>query len=643
MAEMEAAVEKKPAIVFIDDDLRPPRFAMLPEVLRNTLSDINSPDLATLWGLGQGLLGLPAFQSISSAEVQRRVQEDDFVVRVLLSREAYAAVSDGIRPSLDGVRAHRESILVFGESVRKAFPEATFQRTELAERPADKRALLAADLLILDLVMGGGNPVDGIKEFLDELATQAGDSTIPPILLVSLHDDMLRENHLEIRSGAHISASGLFVLSKADISTPTGHFMLTALWSQLNERREAAQKMRVFCLAMNAAFSTAREKTMRTLWSLDVASMHQIYVTARTENDSYSEHVLELLGREVAWHFEANDAINDALGKLKEEFASSIKESDSKPEIKFRYPSFVGLNVEALRTLVNHHSCTPLLPQSAVTDLNPVENPWGMPGVLPFGAVVLSNKFDESKEVFINITPQCDLIKKKLISNNLSLTFVTARAHPALVKSNYGSAVMVFGVSLEGRDCDLEVFPDRTLSYPVQQLLELAKPSGWSVKARLRADVAKQIQQEIASHLSRRDALSVTHGRVAASRVCIKIGQTVLWYPDGVFAQSADVLVTNTGTSRHHILDQDAFLVATWAAKTLAEKIGADPFGTAGFVNQVCNVLQMGLDKDQPQTVSDVQFKVGSHPLAAMEGQLGGAAVPRGAKALLLVLISRDA
>jgi len=629
-----AAPATKPLVYFIDDDLALPRFASLTETLRKELSDINSPDLATLWELGRGTLGLPELGTTPPGEVLARVQQEDFVRGVVLSDGAYGKVSEDSRRELDSVRAHRESIVVFADSVRKAFPTEGFELTEFSERPADRKSLLKADLLILDLVMGGGDPIAGVKAFLQEIAKEAGDGAIPPILLVSLHDDALKKNHLDIRSSAHISASGLFVLSKKDVAEPTGHFMLSALWAQLTDRRKAATKMRALFKAVESAFEGVKQHTMQTLWSLDVASMHQIYVTARNENDSYDEHVLELLAREVLWHFEMDEPVKRALNDIIQEFATSVKEADSKPEIIFRYPSFIGINMEALRTLVKHHACTPLLPAKKVTDLDVEADPWGIPGALPFGGVICSNDFAVTGDVWVNITPLCDLIKKKILAESLSLTFVKCRAHPVQEKLSKSDAIVVQGVAFDTRDFDLEVLPNRTLSRPVREIVELAKAAQWEVKARLRADVAKQIQQEVASHLSRRDALSSTGGNEIASRVCLRIDKKAFWYQDGSFGQSRDVVLSNTGSPKHHILDQEAFAVSTWAAGVLIKELGEDPYGKANFVSGLCGRLQLGVSKSDSH--EPLQLKVDVRAVDAMESAANGVTL-QGKKPLLIL------
>lgn len=635
MIEGEApAAARKPVILFIDDDLGAARFAALPDALQAALGDITSPDLEGLWSIGRQKLGLPELNALTPRQALERIQQPEFIEQVVLSEEGKRQVGNELREAIASFDIRRESIAAFSGLVRAAFPPAEFDLREFPERPEVHERLLDADLLILDLVMGKGEPISKVKEFLRSLAVMAGERPIPPIVLVSSQDDLLKRSHLEIRASAHISAGGLFVLPKSDAAgAGAGHFVLTALFAQLKERKMAAARMRALCLAVEAAFRSVLDNTMRTLWSLDVASMHQIYLTARTENDSYNDHVLELLGREALWHLESDGNVGLALSNLGGEFAASIQEGENKPVIKFRYPSFVGIDTEALQSLMNHHACTPLVPARQVVDFNAERDPVGVPLVLPFGAVISTATFADKKNVLINITPQCNLLKRKLIGEGLSLSFVRATALPPLGRS---SGALAREVVIDGRYYDLQILQGQTLSETAQRILEIARAENWRVQCRLRPDITRLIQQNVASYQTRTDLLSATRAASDSSRVCLKIGQRTTWYSDGAFADGKSVLAITTGSGKQHILDQEAFAVATWVAGQLAVQLNNDFYRASAFVLTLCEALQMGFGGTQ--NIGEMQVRAETCPLDAMEPKVGNQGVPGKMKALLWIL-----
>jgi len=614
-----AATKKK--VIFIDDDLGVPKFKNLPETLRQGLEDINSPDLSALWTVGTVPLALPALGDTNADTALARVQQDDFVGQILLGDAGRNVVAAAFRDSIDSYLDGRRALAAFAEAVRKAFPDADFEIEELSERPDDQQALLRADLLILDLYMDGGDTLPNVKKYLRELSAKADQNEIPPILLVSTQTNTLANNHLAIRQEASISASGLFVLSKSDITgNSNGHFMLMALWQQLNGRRAAANSMRKLCESVNKALDETKTKVLTTLWSLDVAALHEIYATAKLENDNFNEHVLELLGRDLLWHFEEDAFFNQALHGLGDTFATSLDQTVEPPKVKHRYPSFVKVNTESLNSLVCHHTCTPTLPKSQITDFVIATHKKELANFLPFGVIVMTSTFATDGEVLINVTPQCDLIKRGLFDKSLSLIFVTAKAVEAPPQTAGKDAYHLKGVVIDGKNYDLHIFPNRVLSTSPAKLVDLAKAADWKVKARLRSDVAKQVQQSVASHLTRRDELTSTRGEEFACKIFIKFKDAshgVDWFSD-----SKEVTFIKVNESKvFQVGDQDAFFVAAWAADVLGRKIDAAKFAIPSFFNALCSELQMGL-KNQA-TCEGLPYKVVSCALASMANYPG--------------------
>jgi hypothetical protein len=616
------AVIAKKKVIFIDDDLGAPKFKNLPETVREGLEDINSPDLSALWAVGTAPLALPVLSDTSVETVLARVQQDDFVGQVLLTDAGRGAVAPPFRESIDAYLDSRRSLANFADAVRKAFPASDYEIEELSERPDDQQMLLHANLLILDLYMDGGDTLSNVKDYLRGLSAKAEQNEIPPILLVSTQSNTLANNHLAIRQAASISSSGLFVLSKSDVtSNPNGHFMLMALWKQLDDRRAAANSMRKLCKSVNEALDETKSKVLTTLWSLDVAALHEIYTTAKIENDNFNEHIVELLGRDLLWHFEEDAFFNQALHGLGETFAPSLDQTADPPKVNFRYPSFVKVNTESLDSLVWHHTCTPMLPKSHIGDFLLATNKTELASFLPFGAIVVPNTFAVDGEVFINVTPQCDLIKRKLFDKSFSLIFVSAKTVEMPPQTAGKDIYHLKGVVIDGKNYDLHIFPSRTIATSPGKLVELAKAADWKVKARLRNDVAKQVQQSVASNITRRDELTTTRGEEFVCKLFIKFKDAkhgVDWFSD-----SKDVAFIKVNESKEFkVGDQDAFFIAAWAADILGRKIDAAKFATPSFFNALCSELQMGL-KNQG-SCEGLSYKVASCAQANMANYPGG-------------------
>jgi hypothetical protein len=428
-------------VAIVDDELGPARFSQLPEPARHTLSDHNSEDLEAVWAIATAQNLVPALDSLQPAEIQQRVESEEFVNEVVLRPAFLPQFPETFRTQLAPILDLRSRMANLKQSVETAFPQPQFVVETFSQRPITPTDLLGFDFLIMDLVMDDTDPITSVSSYLKSLSSAAGDlKRIPPILLISQRADHLNDRRLSFRMSGEISAAGLSIFSKQTIGD-YGADGLKLLWDQMQRQAEAAHQMRVLCRAWNQALDNSRIITAETLWNLDAAALQQVYHTARSDNDPFEEHLQEIVSREHLWHLEREPQLRAAIGALGTIFSQSYGTGGTAKRPEYRYVAHATADMATLRKVEHHLAWSGIdtahdLNAAEITDLN---------RRLPLGSVLVP--FDyvtrEHHEVFVHLTQECDLNKRDLIKRDSSLFFARATA----VKPGYVFHAIVNRVS----------------------------------------------------------------------------------------------------------------------------------------------------------------------------------------------------
>lgn len=475
----------------------------------DTIEDINAPLFDSLWDVAKAVPGLGA-AAWDVEEAATYLVGEAAVDTVLLSPNFAEIAQPALQQLLAPFTARANWVLELKQAFQGAFQAPEF---DLQFVPGPRPAFVgikqcAAVFLDLFLEQGEASPVASVQTYLRQLATDAGDVMLPPLVLMSSHPE-LQQHKLGFSEHARISAAGLMVLPKAALMEEEFRASGLALaFKQLDRQKHVAHALRRFMVSWLQALETAKEKTARTLWNLDASAMQQIHLASISDDDPYDEHLNEFLSREHLFHVESQPQVAMSVAELDRQFRDQI--ADGKIDNRLISPL---ADVKTARAFASHFTWFgSALPESFVGE--PGDEAGAAASIsrlLPFGSVLVQDPMNDGSRCLVHITQQCDL---NAISRNKgasrSVSFVAAKASELqessnpVVKSTELVAKCLRVVQGEReREYDLRIDVAELVAMPLTEFLMKARAEGWRVVGRLRSDITNHVVAATTNQMSR--------------------------------------------------------------------------------------------------------------------------------------------
>lgn len=609
MAEDSLPVVQR--VMVIDDELAGltyTHFTDLTENVAQNFADLSSPELEELWAMVSHIKGFPSLDAEEPAKVLTYVTSDDFVQEVLLSEHFRFKATEQLKGPLANFLQRADHVATLKSQIGGAFPAPEYQTTFVEARPSAPVELLQYDLLILDLVLRrSAGAVDEIVQYLKTMGDATYPQPLPCIIVMSSRDELIQER-LRFSTESNISAAGLLLLPKAEISREDfGVPGLVLSYQQLFRQRDVAQHMRVFMRSWMASLEKAREQAKVTLWNLDAAAMQEIHLSAFHDNDPYDEHLNELMVREYLWHVESSPDVGKAIETLDACFQKQFKKNSNPAVIGQRFIApFVKPKVG--RDLVSHFTWTGFSVPQMLNSLERVDALNQFNRLVPFGALLAPEELDSDTECLVHITQQCDLNgatrpSKSGQTQQAMQTALFAVVLPIEVEEDriplHGTDELVArGLTVNGKEYDFKLAKGRQLALPIAKFIEHAGKEGLRVVGRLRHDIATHFLTATANHITRPASLKTTRVEVRNARLFL-YGKK---FPAGkpipfLDKETKEPLVIQVAKHNklHFFQDENSMRIALWVRQQLVMYYGSQDIDVA----QTCNALSVGLSNNQ--------------------------------------------
>lgn len=630
--EVSDAPTAKPIlkVMVIDDELAGMKYNHLVDHTDNiaqVFGDLTSPELDELW---QIVVSIKNFKSLDAEKPDRilgYVSSDEFVQEILLSSEFREKASALLTEPLSNFLARADMVAELRSQVEVAFPEPEFRTTFVGARPSTPATLLEYDLLIFDLVLlKSSGAVDEIVSYLMELGNVTYPSPLPCIIVMSSREELIQER-LRFSTESNISAAGLLLIPKSEISRDDfGSRGLALCYQQLFRQREIAQHMRVFMRTWTDALEQARERAKVTLWNLDAAAMQEIHLSAFQDNDPYDEHLNELVAREYLWHVESSPAVGKAIDLLDNCFQQQFKKGINPPVIGQRFIApFV--NPEVGRSLVSHFTWTGFSVPQAIDNMDVSETMKKFNRLVPFGALLAPKELTPTTECLVHITQQCDLnaaTRPERLETPVQSAQFAVVLPVAVVEHRmpfHGTDELVArGLLIGGKEFDFKLAKGRQLALPISKFISYASNEGLCVVGRLRHDIATHFLSATANHMTRFASLRTTRVEVHSARLFLYGSK----FPDGkplpfIDGESNTPVVVQIAKHNklHFFQDEMSIRIALWIGEQLSNHYEAAEID----VSATCNALSVGLNNKQG-LVKFVDFHYETFSLADIDTRL---------------------
>lgn len=475
----------------------------------DTIEDVNDPLFDSLWDVAKAIpsLGAGAWEVDEAATY---LVGEAAVATVLLSPQFAQIAQPGLQKLLAPFTARASWVLDLKQAFQGAFQTPEF---DLQFVPGPRPAFVgikqcAAVFLDLFLEQGEASPVASVQNYLRQLATDAGDAMLPPLVLMSSHPE-LQEHKLGFSEHARISAAGLMVLPKAALMEEEFRSSgLMLAFKQLDRQKNVAHAIRRFMVSWLQALEAAKEKTSRTLWNLDASAMQHIHLASLSDDDPYDEHLNEFLSREHLFHVESQPQVAISVAELDRQFRDQIVNG----RIENRLISPLA-DVRTARAFASHFTWFgSALPGSFVGEQGDESGAAGsISRLLPFGSVLVQEPMSDGSRCLVHITQQCDLnaISRSREASR-TVSFVAAKASELqessnpVVKSTDLVAKCLRVVQGESeREYDLRIDVAELVAMPLIEFLGRARSEGWRVVGRLRSDITNHVVAATTNQMSR--------------------------------------------------------------------------------------------------------------------------------------------
>lgn len=593
----QALVAQQPVpkiILVVDDELHQltkSHVRRLAADFYDTIEDVNDPVFENLWDVARAVPNLGA-ESWDIDAAATYLTSEGAVADVLLSPQFAQTAQPRLQALLQPFFARAQWVAELKQVFEGAFPEPEFDLQFIpAPRPTTTRVTqCAAVFLDLFLEQGAASPVTAVQGYLRQLATEAGDAMLPPLVLMSSHPE-LEQNKLCFSEQARISAAGLMVLPKATLMEPEFREPgLTLAFKQLDRQKHVAHALRRFMASWLQALETAKENTARTLWNLDASAMQQIHLASISDDDPYDEHLNEFLSRELLFHVESQPQVAASVAELDRQFRAQLV--DGKIENRLISPL---VDVKTARAFVSHFTWFgSALPESFLGEEGDETGAaGGISRLLPFGSVLVQEPMGDGSRCLVHITQQCDL---NAISRNKdasrTLSFVAAKANELQVSSNpVVKSTDLVAKSLwvrqgEGeREYDLRINVAELVAMPLSEFLGRTRKEGWRVVGRLRSDITNHVVAATTNQMSRPASQKMIRPGLLRTKVFLQYaafqrGRTALIDKDSVEApKPAKIFSVLHDDGRYTFEDNASIEIALWLrhhAVTIGLPLDAD-------------------------------------------------------------------
>lgn len=579
-------------VLIIDDELAGLKFSHLQPTVEVILGDLTSPQVGEIWAFASGKFGFKSLEEAEPQIIRDFLASESLVNDVILSSDFLGQAGEQLQQDLAIFLTQANSVNALRSQIIAAFPEDKFEVIFRRDRPNDIEELMVFDLLIFDLVLEGSGPA--IKDLVNYLARLGSDTyprQIPCVIVMSNYEGLL-ESQVKFSAGAQISAAGLMILAKREMTrTEFGALGLNLSYQQLDRQREVAQQMRVFMRTWTSALDSAKERAAESMWNLDAAAMQEFHLVAYNDHDPYDEYLNALMAREYSWQVESDIAVAQAIENLDKCFKSQFNNLNStEGVIKKR---FIAPFVQPKhgRDLVSHYTWTGMPRSQKITDLSNTSILRQFNKHMPFGAVLMPTLLTPNSDCFVHITQQCDLNQS---IDGKTVQFAVVRA--VLVKEHafdtHDKKLVARGLWVDGKEYDLVLKEGRQLALPKGMFIRIAKQRGYSVVGRLRHDIAAHFLIATTNNMTRWAAQKVEHVSVQSIQLYLH-GEN---FPDGhlIFTEddgkSPFFYLARKGKI-NYFQDSTSIRIAIWIAQQLEKYYPDKPI----LMDIICNQLSVGV------------------------------------------------
>lgn len=607
---------KPPRILVVDDELVQFVYAQLRESepeIETVLGDTEGPEVRELIKHCANGMDVNPYEGDEKA-FRAFLTSDAFVQKILLSDWFRKNASPGLVGRFSNFLTRADRGAALRKEFDAAFPDPDYVIDFVAKRPSPADAL-RYDFLFLDLVLiGSASPVDDLKMYLSELSAEAEDKLIPPIVAMSTAEAELTKHRQEFSKASQISAAGLWVLPKSDLTSEDFKARgLRVLFDQLIAQRPSAHSMRAFVRSWAGALSKAADAAETTLWNLDASAIQRIHLTAIRDNDPFDGHLGDLVSREYLWHVEQNGPV---AGKIRELDACLRSYLDDQDELKSRFMSPI-VDPQVARAFFSHYVWSGW-PSGGAFYGAAVDKPeLRFNATLPFGSVLASD-LKAGGECLIHVTQQCDLNSstrgKPEKPEKRSAIFAIAEVHEALphyLTSFKNDDLVAVGLKTADGQFDLKYAPGRVLAMPIADFLKHAEANKLAVVGRLRVDIAAQFAQATANQLTRPAAFKMARESSLAVKAFL-LGEAIPLKPKPtVYEQSPgkgrEVVVGRSLDGLISLPDDDGLRIAVWIERMMIAHCAGRQVDVVSLANQ----LRLGVKTDDellPSLKVDIRY-----------------------------------
>lgn len=614
-AEGQVAALKR--ILIVDDELAGLRREHLNGVnpdFYDVISDVNDPRFEHLRQVG---LAVPSIAEIMNGDIHEVADyfgSDDAVSNLILSDAFAQSAHQDLRALLNPFIERAARVKKLETAMREAFPASQFviEIRSSPRPPADD--VLLFDALFLDLFLENGeaNPVVALATYMRSVSQAAAGNEIPPIVLMSSHDE-LEQNRQSFSEKSRISAAGLLILPKQKITSEAfGAPGLRLGFDQLTRQRPAAREMRLFMANWLSALDAAKTKASATLWNLDAAAMQQIHFASVSDDDPFDQHLHELLAREHLVHIEEDASVSASMAKLDGIFRELLSADGKTIENRLIAPTS---DVHAMRSLISHFTWIGALPPVSFISSD-VETAKNISRSLPFGSVLAGPGLKTGSICFVHITQQCDLngISRDKDINGC-LIFARARARELQIweKPDPSTKPRLVARNLKlddgsgPREFDLDIEVGQVLALPLVEVVQRAREQSLRVIGRLRGDIATHVVADTSNHISRSASQKMIRPAMMKARVFLQ---------EPTLARGFATVLENPTTGKIFSLllegDQYSFQddACVWISLWLRNEL--EKLGIAADADLVCTALRKGWRADK-QLAGVLMTRVKSH------------------------------
>lgn len=566
----------EPKIILVVDDelhqLTKSHVLRFAPAFYDTIEDITDPMFEGLWSVAKAVPGLKAVDW-DVEEAAKYLASEAAVSTVLMSPQFVQIAQMQLKELLAPFSVRAQKVVELKQFFQDAFQAPEFDLQFIAApRPNFARVgKCAAVFLDLFLEKGATSPVTTVQSYLKQLAIDAGDSILPPLVLISSHPE-LEQNKLDFSERAGISAAGLMVLPKEVLMEPEFRASgLTLAFKQLERQKYVAHALRQFMNSWLKALETAKEKTARTLWNLDASAMQQIHLASISDDDPYDEHLNEFLSREHLYHVESQSQVASSVAKLDQQFRAQLLDG----AIKNRLMSPLA-DIKTARSFISHFTWFgSALPASFMND--ELGAAAGISRFLPFGSVLAQESMGDGSRCLVHITQQCDL---NAISRNKdasrTLSFVVAMAselqtssNPIVNSNDLVAKCLRIGQGEAEREYDLRINVGELVAMPLSEFLGRTRAEGWRVVGRLRSDITNHVVAATTNQMSRPASQKMIrpgllHAKVFLQFASFKGGRIPLLDKAPVQQPPAKIFSVLHDDGRYSFEDNASIEIALW-------------------------------------------------------------------------------